>query len=69
MAALSEEFLSENDLEAVLNTNCCYEYSGNASEAAEKIATDKKDYHKCSLCVTALQKHNTNNSKKLLGHL
>ena len=44
MAALSEEFLSENDLEAVLNTNRCYEYSGNASEAAEKIATDKKDY-------------------------
>ena len=69
MAAFSEEFLIQNDFEAVLNTHCCYEYSGNASEAVEKIATDKKDYHKCSLCVIALQKHNTNNSKKLLGHL
>ena len=27
MAAFSEEFLSENDFEAVLATFCCYEYS------------------------------------------
>ena len=26
MAAFSEEFLSENDFEAVLATFCCYEY-------------------------------------------
>ena len=51
MAAFSEEFLSENDIEAVLVSSCCYDYGANASEEFEKIATDKKDYHKCSLCV------------------
>ena len=30
---------------------CCYDYGENASEAVGKIATDEKDYHKCSLCV------------------
>ena len=34
-----EELPSENDFEAVL---------ANASEAVLKIATDQKDYHKCS---------------------
>ena len=34
-----------------LATFCCYDYGANASEAVEKIATDQKDYHKCSLCV------------------
>ena len=51
MAAFSEEFLSENDLEAVLVPSCCYDYGASASEEIEKIATDKKDHHKCSLCV------------------
>ena len=46
-----EEFLSENDFEAVLATFCCYDYGANASEAVLKIATDQKDYHKCSSCV------------------
>ena len=51
MAAVSEEFFSENDFEAVVATFCCYDYGANASEAIERIATDQKDYHKCSLCV------------------
>ena len=51
MAAFSEDFLSADDFEAVLAIFCCYEYGINASEAVEKIATDEKDYHKCSLCV------------------
>ena len=46
-----EELLSENDFEAVLTTLCCYDYGANASEAVQKIATDQKEYHKCSLCV------------------
>ena len=45
-----EEFLSKNDFEAVLATFCCYEYGVNASEAAQKMATDQK-YQKCSSCV------------------
>ena len=51
MAAFSDEFLGENDFKAVLATFCYYDYDVNASEAVEKIATDQKDYHKCSLCV------------------
>ena len=48
---LCGELLSENDFEDVLDTLCCYNYGANASEAAQKIATDQKDYHKCSSCV------------------
>ena len=36
MAASSENFLSEDDFEAV----CCYGYGANPSEADEKIVTD-----------------------------
>ena len=46
-----EELLSENDFEVVLATFSCYDYGANASEAVQKIATDQKDYHKCSSCV------------------
>ena len=42
--------LSENDFEAVLATFWCY--GANASEAVQRIATDQKDYQKCSSCVT-----------------
>ena len=42
------ELFSENDFEAVLIT-FCYDYGANASEAVQKMATDPKDYHKCSL--------------------
>ena len=43
-----EELLSENDFEAVLATFCCYDHGANASEAFQKIATNQKEYHKCS---------------------
>ena len=47
----SEELLSENDFETVLATFCCYDHGAKASEAVQKIATDQKEYRKCSLCV------------------
>ena len=40
-----EKLLSENDSDTVLVTFCCYEYSANASEVVQKIATDQNDYH------------------------
>ena len=46
-----KELLSKNDFEAVLATLCCYDYGAKAFEAIQKIATDQKDYHKCSSCV------------------
>ena len=46
-----EELISDNDFEAVLATFCCYGYGANNSEAVQKIATDQKDYYKCSSCV------------------
>ena len=48
---LCEELSGENDFEAVLATLYCYDYGGNASESVQKIATDLKDYHKCSSCI------------------
>ena len=35
--------------EAVLATFCCYNHGAKASEDVEKIATDQKEYHNCSL--------------------
>ena len=46
-----ESLLNENDFEAVLATFCCYDYGVNASEAVQEIATNQKDYRKCSSCV------------------
>ena len=46
-----EELLNENDTEAVLAIFCCYDHGGKASETIQKITTDQKEYHKCSLCV------------------
>ena len=40
-----------NDFEAVLATFCCYDHGAKASELVQKIATDQKEYRKCSLCV------------------
>ena len=51
MAVFSDEFCSKNDFQPVLATFCCYDYGGNPFEAVERIATDQKDYHKCSLLV------------------
>ena len=49
MAAFSEDFLSQDDFEAVLVTLGCYHYGTNSSETVQKIATDRKDYHTSSL--------------------
>ena len=46
-----KELLSEIDFKTVLVNFCCYDYGANAFEAAQEIATDEKDYHKCSPCV------------------
>ena len=46
-----EESLSENDIESVLVTFCCYEPGVKASEAVQKIAIDQKEYRNCSSCV------------------
>ena len=46
-----EILLSENDFEVVLATFYCYDHGAKASEAVQKIATDQKDYRKCSSCV------------------
>ena len=40
MAASSEDFVSEDDFEAILTTFCCYDNDANSSEAVEKISTD-----------------------------
>ena len=37
MAAFSEDFLNEDDIEAVLATFCCYDSGVNASEAVKNI--------------------------------
>ena len=37
--------------EAVLATFCCYNHGAKASDEVQKIATDQKEYRKCSLCV------------------
>ena len=46
-----EELLSENGFKAVLATFCCYDHGAKVSETVQKIATDQKEYRKCSLCV------------------
>ena len=44
------ELPSETDFEAVLGAFCCYDYSAKAFEVVQKIATDQKEYCKCSSC-------------------
>ena len=51
ISAFSEDFLHENDFEAVLATLCCYDYRVNASEAVQNIVIDQKDYHRSYLYV------------------
>ena len=41
--------LSKNEFKSVLATFCCYEQGTKASEEVQKIATDHKEDHKCSL--------------------
>ena len=59
---LCEELLSENDFKTVLSTFCCYDYGANTSKTVRKIATDQKDYHKCSSCVIVCWIAKTNKS-------
>ena len=46
-----EELYKGNEFKAVLALFCYYDYGANASEAVQKIATDQKEYHKCSSCI------------------
>ena len=46
-----QEWLCENDFEAVLATSCCYYHGVKVSEAVQKIATYQKECRKCSSCV------------------
>ena len=46
-----EELIGESDFEVVLATFYCFDHSAKASEAVQKIATDQKEYCKCSSCV------------------
>ena len=46
-----DELLNKNDLEAVLATFFCYDHGANATETVQQIATDHKEYRKCSTCV------------------
>ena len=46
-----DEMLSENQFEVVLATFCCYDHGTKVSGAVQKIATDQKEYRKCSSCV------------------
>ena len=69
MTAFSLDFLSGDNAKAFLAIFCFYDYSANASEAVEKIATDEKDYHKCSMCMIVSNMmwqtlNNINKSKK-----
>ena len=68
-----EELLNENGIEAVLATFYCYECGVTASEAVQKMATDQKDYQKCSSCVyNLLNRQNISITVRkgwLLGHL
>lgn len=43
--------LSGDDFDGVLLISRSYRYGATAPEAVEKIATEKKYYHKCSLHV------------------
>ena len=54
--------------------NFCYGYGANASEAVQKIATDQRNYHKCSSCVITcwiakIYQSITVKKDWLLGHL
>ena len=66
----SEQLLSENNFVVILVTFCCYDYGGNVSETVQMIATDQKEYQKCSSCVIicwiAKIYRSINNSEKRL---
>ena len=37
---------------------CCYDHGAKASEEVHMIATDQKEYRKCSLCHNLLNSQN-----------
>ena len=47
-----EELLSESDFEVVLTTFCCRDHGIKASDVVQRIATDQREYRKCSSCIT-----------------
>ena len=49
--AFSLNVLSGDNFEAVLAIFYSYDYCATASEGVEKIVTDEKDCHKCSVCM------------------
>ena len=51
MPAYSEDILCGDDFDTALAIFRFYYYSVNATVAVEKITTDEKDYHKCSIHV------------------
>ena len=51
MATLARNCSVKMTFEAVLATLCCYDHGAKASEEIQKIATDQREYRKCSLCV------------------
>ena len=51
MAACNQDILCGDDFDTALAIFHFYYYSVNATVAVEKIATDEKDYHKCSIHV------------------
>ena len=62
-----EEWLSEDDSEAVSAAFCCYDYRANASEAVQKKPTDKKSiktYRSKKVSQMLLVCYNLLNSQK-----
>ena len=51
--------VSENDFEAVLDTSCCYDHDGKASEVVHKIATYQKSSQMLLACYNLLNSQNT----------
>ena len=43
--------LSKNDFAAVLVTFCCYDNGAKVFEEVQKIATDRREYRKCSFII------------------
>ena len=58
MASTDRNFLYDDDIHAVISIISCLDMLNNgnimtvnASEVVQKVPTDEKDYHKCSLYV------------------
>ena len=58
MATFARNCSVKNDFEANLATFCCYNHRVKVFEEVQKIATDEKEYRKCSLCYNLLNSQN-----------